>query len=67
MPRLICKLGKIATNEDHVYKAAEALEAGTLAYVTATDTLGTGADLMTRCGMAALGWYAYSNYVDALP
>ena len=27
MPRLICKTFKLATNEDHLYKAAEAAEA----------------------------------------
>ena len=67
MPRLICKTFKLARNEDHLYKAAEAAEAGSLAFIIATDRFNTGADLITRCGIAAVAWFMYSDYVDALP
>jgi hypothetical protein len=66
MPRLVLKLTGL-TRDQHIYRTAEAAEAGGLAYVTATDMLNTRMDLMTRCLMASVAWYFYSDMVDAMP
>ena len=64
MPRLALKMMKI--NDKHLYKAAEAVEVSSLAYVTATDALGSGADVMTRCAVAGVVFYLYSDFVDGM-
>ena len=67
MPRLLIKTTGVFKNDQHMYKSAEAIEAGTLAYVTATDYFGIQQPLTARCIMAGVLWYFYSDYVDGLP
>ena len=64
MPRLALKLMKV--NDKHLYRTAEAAEVGALAYVTSMDTFGSRLDLMSRCALASVAFYFYSDYVDGM-
>ena len=64
MPRLILKLSK--NHDAHLYRAATAVEAGALSYVSIMDTLGTRQSPMVRAAIAAALWYGYSEFVDNL-
>ena len=64
MPRLILKLTK--NHDAHLYRAATAVEAGTLSYAMMTDMLQTNQSPMVRAAIAAAIWYGYSEFVDNL-
>ena len=64
MPRLVLKLMK--NHDAHLYRAATAVEAGTLSYMSIMDTLGTRQSPMIRAAIAAAIWYGYSEFVDNL-
>ena len=62
MPRLILKLTK--NHDQHLYRAAAALEAGGLSYAMMTDMLRTNQPPMIRAAIAAAIWFGYSEMVD---
>ena len=64
MPRLALILLK--NHDAHMYRAATAVEAGALSYMSIMDTLGTRQSPMVRGLMAAAIWYGYSEFVDNL-
>ena len=62
MPRLILKLSK--NHDAHLYRAATAVEAGTLSYLMMTDMLQTNQSPIVRAAIAAALWFGYSEMVD---
>ena len=47
-------------------RGAAALEAGSLSYVIANDTLNTGQPLMVRCAIGSVVWFFYERYLGTL-
>ena len=64
MPRMLLKMS--GNRDQTLYRTAEAVEAGGLSYVVATDPIGNGLPLPMRCGVAAAVWYFYSDMVDGM-
>ncbi len=47
-------------------RAAAAVEAGSLAYVVANDSLNTGQSLAVRCALGAVLWFAYESQLGTV-
>ena len=64
MPRLALTLTGNRYSQPELYKVAEGIECGSLAYVTATDYFSTSQPIMMRCVMAGCIWVAYGHLLD---
>ena len=51
----------MGVSDQHMHSGAAALEAGSLAYVIANDTLNTGQPLMVRCAIGSVIWFVYER------
>ena len=56
MPRLLVQ--SYGNADPALMRAAAAVEAGSLAYVVANDSLTTGQSLAVRCALGAVLWFA---------
>ena len=64
MPRAL--LHTMGVSDQHLHRGAAALEAGSLAFVIANDTLNTGQPLMVRCAIGSVTWFLYEQYLGTL-
>ena len=65
MPRLLYA-ASTANPNPQIVRGFAAIEAGSLAYVVANDTLNTGQSLAVRCALGAALWFVYESQLGTL-